>query len=183
MNKYRSDPSALGDYLINEIKNISVTTKNNKEIPIYKGTYTLSGKDELFIQVSNSLKQLDPLPPMKFAEELYLLPAESNLKNGKNATAEEKAKALKEKQMEDKANFKKIKNSLADKFPKIKIFRHNMMNNDVEDSIVMQILTNFNMENKTNERFFDYIFNEQINHIGVSLTGKKAKKEGFIILA
>lgn len=182
MNRYRADPSSLGDYLINEIKNISVTIKNNKEIPIYKGTYTLSGKDELFIQVSNSLKTLDPLPPLKFAEELYLLPAESKV-NNKNATPEEKAKALKDKQLEDKANFKKIKTSLADKFPKIKIFRHNMMNNDVEDSIIMQILTNFNMENKTNERFFDYIFNEQVHSIGVSLLGKKAKKEGFIILA
>jgi hypothetical protein len=182
MNKYRNDPSLLGDYLINEIKNINITNKNNKEIPIYKGTYTLSGKDELFIQVSNSLKTLDPLPPLKFVEELYLLPAESKLKN-KNATAEEKAKAQKEKQVEDKANFKKLKSSLGEKFQKIKIFRHNMMNNDVEDSIVMQILTNFNGENKTNERFFDYIFNENIEYIGVSLAGKKAKKEGFIILA
>jgi hypothetical protein len=182
MNKYRADPSSLGDYLMNEIKNITLTNKNNKEIPIYKGTYTLSVKDELFIQVSNSLKTLDPLPPLKFVEELYLLPADSNLKN-KNATAEEKAKAQKEKQIEDKANFKKLKSSFGEKFPKIKIFRHNMMNNDVEDSIVMQILTNFNGENKTNERFFDFIFNENINYIGVSLAGKKAKKEGFIILA
>lgn len=181
MNKYRADPSSLGDYLMDEIKNISVTIKNNKEIPIYKGTYTLSGKDELFIQVSNSLKTLDPLPPLKYSEDLYLLPAETKL--NKNATPEEKQRALKEKQSEDKANFKKIKSLLAVKFPKIKIFRHNMMNNDVEDSIVMQILTNFNGENKTNERFFDYIFNEQINNIGVSLSGKKAKKEGFIILA
>ena len=104
-----------------------------------------------------------------------------NLK--KNASPEEKAKAMKEKQNEDKANFKKIKNSLGMKYPKIKIFRHNMVNNDVEDSIVMQILTNFNFENKTNERFFDFIFGSDVKFVGVSLNGKKAKKEGFIILA
>lgn len=155
--------------------------KNDKEIYIYKNAYSLSGKDDLFIQVSNTLKTLDPLSPLEFSEDLYILPAVRNL--AKDAKPEEKAKALKEKQIEDKANFKKIKISLADKFPKIKIFRHNMINSDIEDSIIMQILTNFNFENKTNERFFDYIFNNEIKSIGVSLLGKKAKKEGFIILA
>lgn len=167
--------------MYNEIKNISVITKNNKEICIYKGIYSLSGRDELFIQVSNTLKTLDPFIPLEFSEDLYIQPTEKYKK--KNASEEEKAKALTEKQIEDKANFKKIKLSLADKFPKIKIFRHNMINNDAEDSIVMQILTNFNYENKSCERFFDYIFNNEIKTIGVSLCVKKAKKEGFIILA
>jgi hypothetical protein len=148
---------------------------------VYKGTYTLSGKDELFIQVSNSLKILHPLLPLEFSDELHLLPAE--IKLNPNASQEEKTKALKDKQLEDKANFKQIKNSLSKKFPKIKIFRHNLVNSEIEDSIVMQILTNFNFENKTTERFFDFIFSPEIKNVGVSLVGKKAKKEGFIILA
>ena len=181
INKFREDPGSLGDYLYNEIKNISIQKKNDKEIFIYKGIYSLSGKEELFIQVSNTLKTLDSYNPLEFSQDLYILPAEKILK--KNASVEEKEKALKEKQLEDKNNFKKIKLNLANKFHKIKIFRHNMINNDIDDSIIMQILTNFNYENNTKERFFDYIFSNEIKFIGISLSGKKAKKEGYILLA
>jgi len=166
--------------LLQEINNISLTKKNGKEIYIYKNLYCISGSEELFIQVSNVLKTLDPLEPFQFSEELVLEP--ENDTNRKPLNEQDKLILQKEKDAETKKRFKNLKEKLKSKFKNIEILSHTT-NQDIEDSIIMQIVSNFNADkNSRAKRPFDIIFGEQFKFVGMQLTGKK-KMNGHIIFA
>lgn len=163
-----------------ETKNISVTEKNGKEIYIYKNLYRISGKDELFIQVSNVLKTLDSLEPLEFSEELAL--ECENVKNRKPIDDQDKIALQKEKEADYKQRVKNLKEKIARTFQKIEILSHTT-NEEIEDSIIMQIISNFNSDkNSKVKRPFDLIFGSQFKNIGVQLTGSK-KINGQIIFA
>jgi len=165
---------------LEETKNISVTEKNGKEIYIYKNLYCISGKDELFIQVSNVLKTLDSLEPLEFSEELAL--EHENVKNRKPIDAQDKLALQKEKEADYKQRFKNLKEKVARTFQKIEILSHTT-NEEIEDSIIMQIISNFNSDKSSKvKRPFDLIFGSQFKNIGVQLTGSK-KINGQIIFA
>ena len=163
-----------------ETKNISVTVKNGKEIFIYKNLYCIAGKEELFIQVSNVLKTLDPLDALEFSDELILEP--ENVKNRKPANDQDKLALLKEKDVDYKFRVKNLKEKLSRKFQKFEFLTHTT-NEDIEDSIIMQIISNFNVEkNSKVKRPFDIIFGEHFKCVGVNMSGTK-KMTGTIIFA
>jgi len=163
------------------MKNISVSNKNGKEVFIFKNLYCISGKDELFMQVSNELKNFKPLAPLQFAEELVLEP--ENVKPRKTTNDQDKKEYSKEKEMDLKLRVKNLKDKLHEKYQKIEVLAHTT-NEDIEDSIIMQIISNFNVEknNSKIKRPFDIIFNEKFTNIGVQLKGNK-KMNGNIIFA
>jgi len=174
------NPNALADLLLDEIKNISVTEKNGKQIYIYKNNYCIGGNEELFIQVSNVLKTLDPLDPLDFSEELILEP--ENVRNRKPVDEQDKLALQKEKEADYKLRFKNLKEKLNKKYQKIEILSHTT-NEDVRDSIIMQIISNFNVSKGSKvKRPFDIIFGSQFKNIGVQLNGNK-KMNGYIIFA
>ena len=166
--------------LLEETKNISVSQKNGKEIYIYKNLYCINGKEELFIQVSNVLKTLDALEPLEFSEELALEP--ENVKNRKPVDAQDKLALQKEKEADYKQRVKNLKEKLGRSYQKIEILSHTS-NQEIEDSIIMQIISNFNAEkNSKIKRPFDLIFGSLFKKIGVQLNGGK-KLNGQIIFA
>jgi len=168
----------LADLLLEETKNISVTEKNGKEIFIYKNLYCINGKEELFIQVSNVLKTLDPLEPLEFSDEMALEP--ENVKNRKTVDAQDRLALQKEKEADYKQRVRNMKAKLGRTFQKIEILSHTT-NDEVEDSIVMQIISNFNAEKYSKvKKPFDLIFGSQFKNIGVQLIGGK-KMNGQII--
>lgn len=180
INRFRANPGSLADLLLEETKNISVTEKNGKEIYIYKNLYCISGKEELFIQVSNVLKTLEPLNPLEFTEELALEP--ENVKNRKPVDAQDKLALQKEKEADYKQRVKNLKEKVSRSFQKIEILSHTT-NEEIEDSIIMQIISNFNADkNSKVKRPFDLIFGAQFKNIGVQLNGSK-KMNGQIIFA
>lgn len=170
----------MADLLLKETKNISVSEKNGKEIYIYKNLYCISGKEELFIQVSNVLKTLDALNPLEFSDELALEP--DNVKNRKPVDAQDKLALQKEKEADYKQRVKNIKEKVGKTFQKIEILSHTT-NEEIEDSIIMQIISNFNaVKNSKVKRPFDLIFGSEFKNIGVQLIGSK-KMNGQIIFA
>jgi len=180
INKFRADPKILAELLLTETKNISVTQKNGKEIYTYKNVYCISGKEELFVQVSNVLKNMDSQAPLMFSEELALEP--ENVKNRKPVDMQDKLALQKEKDADYRQRVKNLKEKLNQQFNKIEILSHTT-NEEIEDSIIMQIISNFNLEkNSKIKRPFDMFFGEQYKFIGVQLSGNK-KMTGNIIFA
>ena len=100
INHFRSNPNHVADLLIEESKNIQVTIKNGKEVVIYKDNYCISGKEELFMKVSNFLRNFSPLEPLELSDELILEP--EIVRKTKPSNDEEKAALQKEKE----ANYK-----------------------------------------------------------------------------
>jgi len=172
----------LADLILQEIENITVTIRDGKEIYTYKGIYCISGKEELFIQVSNVLKTLDSLDPLELSEELALEP--ENVKNRKTTTPQEKLALQKEKDADYRQRSKNLKDKLNKKYKKIEIITHTT-NENIEDSIIMQILSNFNADrNSKVKRPFDLIFSPNFKYIGIQMIpNNKGKFNGQIILA
>lgn len=166
--------------LTSEIKNISVNVVNGKEINLYKGLYCINGKDELFLKVSDQLRALAPMENLEYRKTLEI---DINPKvPPKGATNEEKKKIQKENEDEIKAKYKKLKELNAGIYKKYEILTHTM-NDNIIDSIIMQIVSNFGDErNPKIKRPFDIIFNRDLKYIGISLVGKK-KLTGNIIFA
>lgn len=177
------DPYSLADKLLEEMKNITVTIRNGKEIYTYKGIYCIAGKEELFIQVSNTLKTLNPMEPLEYSSDLILDPENPNIKKIiKGLTDQEKSAIHKQKEADYKERLKSLKEKLSRKYQKIEALTHTT-NENYEDSIIMQILSNFNIEkNPKAKRPFDIIFGEQFKYVGLSMTGNK-KLTGNIIFA
>lgn len=163
-----------------EMKNISLTKKNGREIYIYKNLYCISGSEELFIQVANVLKTLDSLEPLEFSDELVLEP--ENVTNRKPLNEQDKLALQKEREADTKKRFKNLKDKLKGRFSNIEILSHTT-NEEIEDAIIMQIVSNFNADkNSRAKRPFDIIFGQQFKYIGVQLSGNK-KMNGHIIFA
>lgn len=166
--------------LISEIKNISVNITNGKELILYKGIYCINGKDELFLKVSDALRSLIPMDPLAYKKDLEIeikqIPSTKGLSN------EEKKKIQRENDEDIKNKYKILKETHKNLYKKFEILPHTM-NENIIDSIIMQIVSNFN-ENKTVKvkRPFDIIFNKDFKYIGLSLIGKK-KMSGSIIFA
>lgn len=124
------------------------------------------------------LKTLDALEPLQFSEELALEP--ENIKNRKTLDAQDKLALQKEKEADYKQRVKNMKEKVGKAFQKIEILSHTT-NEEIEDSIIMQIISNFNAEkNSKVKRPFDLIFGAQFKSVGVQLTGSK-KRNGQII--
>jgi hypothetical protein len=174
------NPNGLADLLLSEIKNISYIEKNGKQMYLYKNLYCISGNEELFIQVSNVLKTLDSLEPLEFSEELILEP--ENVRNRKPINEQDKLALQKEKEADYKLRFRNLKEKINKKYQKIEILTHTT-NEEIRDSVIMQIITNFNVgKNSKVKRPFDMIFGSQFKKIGVQLSGSK-KMNGYIIFA
>ncbi len=162
------------------MKNITLTKKNGKEIYIYKNLYCISGSEELFIQVANVLKTLDPLEPLNFTEELVLEP--ENVSDRKPLNEHDKLSLQKERDADTKKRFKNLKEKFKGKYSNVEILSHTT-NKEIEDAIIMQIVSNFNAEkNSRSKRPFDIIFGQKFKHVGVQLTGNK-KMNGHLIFA
>lgn len=166
--------------LISETKNISVNIVNGKEVNLYKGLYCINGKDELFLKVSEQLRALAPMEGLEYRKTLEI---EINPKVlSKGASNEEKKKIQKENEDDIKAKYKKLKELNAGIYKKYEILSHTM-NENIIDSIIMQIVSNFKEErNPKIKRPFDIIFNKDLKYIGISLVGKK-KMSGNLIFA
>ena len=163
-----------------EMKNITLSKKNGKEVYIYKNLYCISGSEELFIQVANVLKTLSPLEPLEFCEELVLEP--ENVTNRKPVSQEDKLALQKERDADTKKRFRNLKEKFKGKYSNIEILSH-ATNEEIEDAIVMQIVSNFNAGKNTKaKRPFDIILGEQYKYVGVQLSGNK-KMNGYIIFA
>ncbi len=163
-----------------EIKNISVNIVNGKEVNLYKGLYCINGKDELFLRVSNQLRTLKPMAGLEYRKTLEI---DINPKVAvKGASIEEKKMIQKENDDDIKAKYKKLKELNGGIYKKYEILSHTM-NDNIIDSIIMQIVSNFSDEkNSKMKRPFDMIFNQDLKYIGLSLVGKK-KLNGNIIFA
>lgn len=166
--------------LVSEIKNISVNIVNGKEVNLYKGLYYINGKEELFLKVSDQLRALAPMGGLEYRKTLEIeidpkVPA-------KGANNEEKKKIQKENEDDIKAKYKKLKELNGSIYKKYEILPHTM-NENIIDSIIMQIVSNFDdNRNPKIKRPFDIIFNRDLEYIGISLVGKK-KLSGSIIFA
>ena len=120
------------------------------------------------------------MEPLEFSEELAL--EHENVKNRKPIDAQDKLALQKEKEADYKQRFKNLKEKVARTFQKIEILSHTT-NEEIEDSIIMQIISNFNSDKSSKvKRPFDLIFGSQFKNIGVQLTGSK-KINGQIIFA
>ena len=180
INHFRSNPNHVADLLIEESKNIQVTIKNGKEVVIYKDNYCISGKEELFMKVSNFLRNFSPLEPLELSDELILEP--EIVRKTKPSNDEEKAALQKEKEANYKFRLKNLRERLSGKLRKIEALTHTT-NENVVDSIIIQIISNFNIEKTSKaKRPFDMIFSSEFKYIGVSLIGNK-KMTGNIIFA
>lgn len=163
-----------------EMKNITLSKKNGREIYIYKKTYSISGSEELFIQVANVLKTLDPLEPLEFSEELVLEP--ENFTNRKPLNEEDKVALQKERDADTRKRYKNLKEKFKGKYSNIEILSH-ATNEEIEDAIIMQIVSNFNAGKNTKaKRPLDIIFGQQYRYLGVQLSGEK-KMNGHLIFA
>ena len=166
--------------LISEIKNITVSIISGKEVILYKGIYCINGKDELFLKVSDQLRLLNPMDPLEYRKDLEIeIKPQIPLKG---ATNEEKKRIQKENEDDIRIKYKKLKEENSGKYQKYEILTHTM-NENIFDSIIMQIVSNFNEEkNPKIRKPFDIIFNKDLKYIGVSLVGKK-KLSGNLIFA
>lgn len=166
--------------LVSEIKNISVNIVNGKEVNLYKGLYYINGKDELFLRVSDQLRALMPMEALEYRKTLEM---EINPKvPAKGASNDEKKRIQKENDDDIKAKYKKLKELNGSIYKKYEILSHTM-NENIFDSIIMQIVSNFGEDrNPKIKRPFDIIFNKDLKYIGISLVGKK-KLSGNIIFA
>lgn len=154
--------------------------KDGKEIVLYKGLYCLNGKDELFLKVSDKLREYNQLEPFEYRTNLEI--EVKPLVFMKNTTPEDKRKMQKENDADIKAKYKKIKEMNDGIYKRYEILSHTM-NENIIDSIIMQIVSNFNEErNPKIKRPFDIIFDKDLKYIGISLNGKK-KLSGNIIFA
>jgi len=157
-----------------------VNLKDGKEIVLYKGLYCLNGKDELFLKVSDKLREYNQLEPFEYRTNLEI--EVKPLVFMKNTTPEDKRKMQKENDADIKAKYKKIKEMNDGIYKRYEILSHTM-NENIIDSIIMQIVSNFNEErNPKIKRPFDIIFDKDLKYIGISLNGKK-KLSGNIIFA
>ncbi len=180
VNEFRSNPDKLADVLISEIKNISVKITNEKELILYKGVYCITGKDELFLKVGDSLRTLKSMGPLEYRKELELEIKESTKIKG--LSNEEKKQLQKENEGDIKNKYKKLKEIHENNYKKFEILPH-AMNENIIDSLIMQIVSNFDENNNVKvKRPFDIIFNREFKYIGLSLIGKK-KMSGVVIFA
>jgi len=154
--------------------------ENGKEVALYKGLYCINGKDELFFKVSDQLRTLAPMEGLEYRKTLEI---DINQKvPSKGASNEEKKKFQKENEDEIKTKYKKLKEMNEGIYKKYVILSHTM-NENIIDSIIMQIVSNFGDDkNPKVKRPFDIIFNKDLKYIGISLVGKK-KLSGNIIFA
>lgn len=154
---------------------------NGKETILYKGVYCLAGKEELFHKVSESLRLLDPLQNLEYKRDLEITlkePISSKAAKGN----EEKKRLQKENDDHIKSEYKRLKKEFANEFKKFDILPHTM-NDNIIDSIIMQIVSNFKEENNPKiKRPYDTIFNPEYKYVGISLHGKK-KLSGAMIFA
>lgn len=172
------NPEKLADLLIEEIKNISTNNVNGKEVILYKGLYCLSGKEELFREVSDTLRNLSPLYPFEYRKNLEIEIKQASII--KTLSEQEKKKIIKENEEDIKNKYKQLKLINASEYKRFEILTHTM-NENILDSIIMQIVSNFKEQKSTkSKRPFDIIFNKELKFVGISLTGKK-KYTGCII--
>lgn len=129
------------------------------------------------------LRALTPLQPLEFSAELVLEPEDPTLIITKDLSEQEKMAINKKKEASYKLRLKNLKEKISRNFEKIEALTHTT-NENIEDSILMQILSNFNNEkiNSKVKRPFDIIFGETFRFVGVSMAGKK-KLTGNIIFA
>ena len=115
--------------------------------------------------------------PLQFSEDLIF--NINNLNQIHALTVEEKFGI--EKNNELKINY--FKEKLSNKYKNVEVLNHEI-NENIQDSIIMQIFYNFNSQNKKiNKRPFDIIFSNELKYIGICMLGGFNNLKGNLVFA
>ncbi len=170
--------------LLEEKENIIEKAGSNKSKYTYKDKFIIPGGKDLFIEVSNFIKNKTKLNPLNHSDNL-ILPEENPNIILENSSPEVMKKYKTLKEQDDKKRFRTLRedNSKKNLFKNYFIFCF-ICCESIEDALVAQLLCNFKDNSKSNKRPIDIIFSDNVNSIGINLIDRGNDKfEGYLIFA
>lgn len=151
---------------------------------MFKDRFILPAGEDLFMEVAEYLKNKPNAVALEHNDNLIMkLETEITIPNeiGEEEILNDKKST---KEQIDKIRYRLLreKNKREGFFKEHFIFSF-VCGECIEDALIAQMLCNFRNQREKSQRPVDIIFNPDVNYIGVNLTKKKKKFEGFLIFA
>jgi len=183
INFLRKNPQKLAEKLLIEKDQILLKTVGDKTKVIYKDKFYLPGGKDLFEEVAEYVMSKSKLEALKESKDLIMRPEDPNIIQI-NTTEEAKKQYKKEKEIDDKLRYKFLREENHKKGLFKEYFIFSFISGDsIEDALITQFLSNFRGHKGKNKRPIDIVFNPNVKFIGINLTEKKDKLNGFLIFA
>lgn len=183
INYFRQNPKKIAEKLDKEKEELSVKEIANKNRITYKEKFIIPEGKDLFEEVARFLRLLPELELLKPSQDLIMKP--QNLPFSSVETTEEKKKNfIVLKEQDDKARYRSLRNenNLKGIFKEYFIFSF-VSAESIEDALTAKLFCNFkNFKDKT-QRPIEIIFNPNVKYIGVNMSEKKKKLDGYLIFA